>query len=76
MCQHNGFKMQYAPEYGEAAPLRFASMPKESPLPLNPESGGAGPNDEPSCMSHLLSQGPDSRQFTDPWSDTLQTNRN
>ncbi len=51
-------------------------MPSEYLLLLRQESlsvdpGGGPPPSPHTCMFHLLLQGPGSRQFTDPWSDTL-----
>jgi hypothetical protein len=70
------------PECGEAALPRLASVPSESLLTLIRKSKGVDPRKRPStssqiCRSHLLPHGRDSRQFTNPWYNTLlkQTDR-
>ncbi len=79
MVSQNGLIMQPAhsvdswscPECREDIFPWVASMPSESLLKVEQESGGAGPSPSSNTyMSHLLLQDPGSRQLTYSWSDT------
>jgi hypothetical protein len=67
------------PEYGEAILFWVASMPFDLLLPRKQKLGVLNPGGKPppspyTCMFHLRLQGPESRHFTELWSNTVVFN--